>query len=79
MAKKAEVEIGGYMADVELTKDCQVIIRINGCDFTERLFERFVASRPRMNLIELENAPHCAVCAPFKPQSSELPEGRCFP
>lgn len=67
MARKAEVMLGTFMADIELTPGGSVILRITGADISERLFEHFVASKPRMDLIE------------FDPNVPKKTEGRCFP
>ena len=73
MARKAEVEIGGYLADVELTPQGSILLRITGADIAEKVFEHFVASKPRMNLVEFvpENN------GPFRRDSAG--GAKCFP
>lgn len=41
MAKKYEVQIGGYLADAEL-KNGEIVIRITGADINERLFQKIL-------------------------------------
>lgn len=52
----AEVELGGYLAEAELTARGWIVLRITGADFSVRLFEALLCGAPRLNLVEFELA-----------------------